>query len=496
MAKRRNVKSLSEIPNAENPARKIRIDSLDVTDYMQTKYLTYAKYAVAKRAVPSLIDGFKTGARKILHAALNGSAKKGSDVKCLNLVGDVYSLSGYDHGDSSLYSTMLTLSSDFSDNLAPLFIKGQGGTLRDPDAAAAPRYLYIRLSKYTNLLYKTDYDILKFDVSEGETHEPQFYLPIIPTVLTSNTSGIGVGYAFSSMSYNPLDLIEAIRNYLAYGYITSVRPYVKGLTENARWFFTDDRWHCQGHYEIVRATKRGEKNKIVVNELTFDKTFLNIESHYDTLVDSGIIEDWVNNSRGSKIKYELYFKTDEQFEKAISDVWNLELNILKNISKVEKDNLTVMDENDKIRYFEKPEALIEYFTKFRLGKYNDRKDAMTKKINERIERINMLLKFIQLVIDSKIVLSNRSIKDVKADLDKHKILHDVLSMPISRITKEEFEKLKKESKELDAELKRLLNTSIEEMYLNDLDELEKSIQEDFLDQDELPLEIEEVEESE
>lgn len=486
---KKKLTKLSQLPVAKNPLRNIKIDPLFITAFMGTKYKRYALYSVAKRAVPSLVDGFKTGARKVLHAALSGSAKHGKDIKSLNLVGDIFSLSGYDHGDASLFNTILTLSSDYTDNLAPIFIKGQGGSLRSNTAAAA-RYLYIRLSKYTNLLYKKDYDILKFVESEGSVLEPVHYLPVIPTVLCANTSGIGVGYAFSSFSYNPIDIIHSIRNFIAYGTVSKVRPYVKGLGSDARWFYDNERWQSQGFYEIIPATKKSEPNKIIVSEWPFDKTFESMEEHYNDLIDKEIIKDWVNRSRGTNLHYELVFKDNNQFTAAISNIQNLELNILKNISKVDKNNLTVIDENGKITYFETPEELIAYFTKFRLSKYNDRKKLMIDKINARIIRINMLLKFIQLVIDGTIILSNRAIKLVKADLTTHKIDFDVLQMPISRITKEEFEKLKQELKDIKKELEYLKKTSIEEMYLNDLDELEKALKPDFLDQEEIKLNIE------
>lgn len=491
------AKKLINVPFSDRPLRNIKIEKLKISDLLMDKYLPYAKYSVAKRAVPSMVDGFKTGARKVLHASLNGSAKSGKAIKSLNLIGDTLSLSGYDHG--SLESTLITLSSN-SDNLAPLYIEGQGGSLRDPDASAAPRYLYIELSKYAKLLYGMDYDLLEFELKEGSKNEPTYYLPIIPTVLTSNTSGIGVGYAFSSMSYNPMDIIRSIKTYLIYGYITEVAPFVKGLSENSIWFKNDERkneerWYCQGYYEIIKPITKSKKDKykIIVYDWTYDKTFISMESHYDTLVENEIIHEWVNNSRGTDIIYELIFKDEKQYKSAISNLHNLENNILKNISRVDKDNLTVIDENQKIRYFESPEDLILYFVNFRLGIYNKRKTIKIGKMNDRISNIKMILTFIQCVIDGKIILSNKSMAVVKKELDKLKIDHFVLSIPISRITKEEFNKLKDEHKELLLQIDYIKKTSIEKMYLDDLDDLENAISADFTNQRNVTLEIEQIE---
>ena len=73
-----------------------------VTDYLNTDYRQYTKYVISTRALPSIVDGFKTGARKVMHAAFNGGLKNGSECKVLNLTGDIYNLTLYPHGDASL----------------------------------------------------------------------------------------------------------------------------------------------------------------------------------------------------------------------------------------------------------------------------------------------------------------------------------------------------------------------------------------------------------
>ena len=46
-----------------------------VSDFLDKEYRGYSNYVIANRACPSLVDGFKTGARKIIHAAIKGSLK-------------------------------------------------------------------------------------------------------------------------------------------------------------------------------------------------------------------------------------------------------------------------------------------------------------------------------------------------------------------------------------------------------------------------------------
>ena len=65
-----------------------------------------------------------------------------------------------------------------------------------------------------DLIYKTDYDLLDFVFEEGQTVEPMTYLPIIPTVLCKNNIGVAVGYSMHNQAYNPIDIIEACKDYM------------------------------------------------------------------------------------------------------------------------------------------------------------------------------------------------------------------------------------------------------------------------------------------
>ena len=50
----------------------------NVTEFLNVDYLNYSLYTISSRAIPSICDGFKPGARKIVHAMFEGSLKNGS----------------------------------------------------------------------------------------------------------------------------------------------------------------------------------------------------------------------------------------------------------------------------------------------------------------------------------------------------------------------------------------------------------------------------------
>lgn len=466
-----------KIKNLDGHVIKKTIESkeLNITDFLNTDYKDYVKYVIETRALPSLIDGFKVGARKILHSAFHGGLKNGNECKLLNLTGDVYNMTLYLHGDMSLNSTMITLASEFRDNLNPLIITGQHGSLRDEKAISAPRYLYVKLSPYANL-YKTDEDLLEYVFDEGQYLEPINYWPIIPTVLTSRTEGMAPGYKFSTFSYHPIDIIDACLEILKSNKIKKIiRPYVRGINEDNFSFDKEvNKWLNSGIY------KEDTKNDILyITDLPYDLGFDKFEKKLNDLLEKEIIKEWQNYSQDNKIDYRLYFNKSFLKKEFKGETKEKIIKKLGLFTYIPDDLLYVIDENGKVKHFINKEQLIEYFVKIRLNKYNDRKNKLVSVMEKRYEDNNNICKFIELVSSGKIIITNRKTKEIKTDLKKYNLPDSVLSIQISKLTEEEKKEILKKNKEIEKELEYIKKTTIKDMYINDLKVLKKEIEKDF-----------------
>lgn len=446
-----------------------------VTDYLNTDYRQYTKYVISTRALPSIVDGFKTGARKVMHAAFNGGLKNGSECKVLNLTGDIYNLTLYPHGDASLYGTIFTEAAEFTDNLNPLTIIGQHGSLRDPKALSAPRYLYVKLNKYAKL-YKVDEDLLEYVFDEGQYIEPVTYFPIIPTVLTSRNEGMAPGYKFMSFSYNPLDIIDACIEKLKTGKIkkTVIRPFVRGIDPES--FIKDEktgRWLNKGSYKVDV-----DNDLLQITDLPYNVSFDKIEKALNSYIDSGFIKDWKTYSHDNIIDYKILFhKTALQKElRPEKKPALLKKMMLETL--VPEDLLYVLDENDKVKKFDTPVDLTEYFVEMRLQKYNDRKSRLIEVLEQKLKNNSELCRFIELVVSGKLVIAKRPIKDVKTDMAKEKLPEKLLQTAISKLTEEERQALLKTNEEIKAEIEYINKTTIEQMYINDLKALKKELSND------------------
>jgi DNA topoisomerase II len=90
--------------------------------------LYYFSKEDCRRSIPSMIDGFKPGQRKIIYACFKKNLN--SEMKVAQLAGYVAEHTAYHHGEQSLMNTMVGMAQDFvgSNNINLLFPAGQFGT--------------------------------------------------------------------------------------------------------------------------------------------------------------------------------------------------------------------------------------------------------------------------------------------------------------------------------------------------------------------------------
>jgi DNA topoisomerase-2 len=440
-----------------------------ITDFLSNQYKEYSIYTIENRAIPSVIDGFKPSHRKIIFVA-NNVWKTGNEktLKVFQLSGAVANQAYYHHGDASLSSAIINMAQSFKNSLPLLEEDGQFGSLRSP-APGAPRYIGTKLSKNFRLLYK-DFDLLVNKEEEGEVIEPNFFLPIIPTVLLNGSSGIAVGFSSNILNRDPNDLIEACAFLLKGKTITTIKPFVKDFKGE---FINDPenpkRWIIRGKLEIKNTTT------VKISELPPSMTYEKYEEILEDLIEKKKIVSYDNNCKNN-IDYVIKFTRE--------DLANLDEEKLIKLLKLEEADteiFTTLDENGKIKLFETDKEIIEYFTEFRLGYYFKRKDFMLNKLKYDLKLLLNRGKFIRAILDNKLDIKNKSkdelIKDITAmNLDLIDDSYDyLLRMPLWSLTKELFEKLKNDFTTKKEEVVNLEKVDPKDMYLDDLKELKQKI---------------------
>ena len=446
-----------------------QLQNKTVTEYLDQDYAMYGMYTLENRAIPSVIDGFKPTARKIIFIAdkvwRTGSEKP---LKIFQLGGRIASEAHYHHGDASLSGAIIGMAQSFKNSLPLLEEIGQFGSIRSPEAGA-PRYISTKLTKNFRLLYK-DFELLENQVEEGNVIEPKFFLPIIPTVLLNGSSGIAVGFATNILNRNPLDLIDACIKVLDGKRVGKLLPWLKDYNGPIEQVGTSNQYIMRGQYQITNTTT------VTVSELPPSVTFQKYEAHLNSLQDRGIIASYEDNSANG-INYIIKFASATLTTLIEKDKLDQTLKMIE----TETENLTCLDERGKLLIFENIPQIVEYFTNFRLSFYSKRKAFLINKYNEELTYLSNRARFIKLIIDGKLKVNNVPRKEIILYLETNKFdqvngtyLY-LLNMPIHSLSKETYEALLKEVSEKQAELAEIKKKDPTDMYREDLADLKKNL---------------------
>jgi DNA topoisomerase-2 len=440
-----------------------------VSAYLDNEYLAYAKYVVENRAIPSVIDGFKPTQRKIIFTA-NRAWKSGSEkpLKIFQLSGKVAAESFYHHGNASLDAAITGMAQSFKNSMPLLEEIGQFGSLRSPEAGA-PRYISTKLSKNFRLLYK-DFELLTPRMEEGNEIEPEYFLPIIPTVLLNGSSGIAVGFATNILNRNPLDLIDACLAVVNGKKYKEPLPWwkdFKGKVEKVQ--DTESSFVFRGEYSIKDTTT------VEITELPPSMTFEKYENILNTFTEKGWIRGYEDNCSNG-INYAIKFGRAElkKHEPRLEQILKL--------AESETENLTCLDEHGKLIIFKNVDEIIRYFVKFRLSYYDKRKQYYLDLYNRELTWLSNRARFIKMVVDGKLKINNIPKAQIEEQLDKNKFdridgtYSYLLSMPIHSLTKERIEELLKEVESKKVEIEEIKKLTSEEWYKQDLNALKKSLQ--------------------
>ena len=451
-----------------------------------------------ERSIPNLVDGLKTSLRKILYCAFK--RRLTHEIKVAQFSGYVSENSAYHHGEASLNGAIVNMAQNFvgSNNLNLLVPSGQFGTrLKGGEDSASERYIFTYLEPITRTLFLEDDDvILNYLNDDGTLVEPEYYVPILPFILMNGTSGIGTGFSSSIPAYHPLDLVKYIRNKLSdtnNNYDVSVEfvPYYEGFLGTVHKI-ADNKFLIKGKYEVI------DENTIRIVELPVGTWTMNYVSFLEELVDGGVdkdgkkiapvLKDITNMSTEVNVNITVVFPKGKLSELQKQPVVN-EKPVVNDISAIEKmlkltttvstTNMHLFDSQMRLHKYETVQEIIDAFYEVRMDTYKKRKAAIVNEITNKLLELSNRSKYIQGVLDGTIDLRRKTSKEVDDLLSAFGLtmLENSFSylrkMQMDSVTSENVDKIMRDSREMQEQLKILVNTSLKQMWLNDLDNFEK-----------------------
>lgn len=393
--------------------------------------------------------------RKIIYGML--SEFPNQEVKVSICSGAVMAKSCYHHGDLS--GTIVNMAQSFpgSNNVPFLDDIGQFGSRISP-VASATRYIFTKLNEnFRKLFLKDDDGILVHQDDDGMKIEPEYYLPVIPTVLLNGSDGMGTGFACRILNYNPLHLISACEEMIKKGDIKNdLTPWYRGFAGtiekvSGQTIFT-------GRYEIVNTTT------LRIDELPIGSFTQKYREVLNDLEDRGIVKTYTDNSSEQKTEFivkcprEVLTKSHEEL-----------LKTFKLISR-ETENFTVWTQNGKLRKFESSKDLIQWFVNFRLMKYEERRQSLIGTNKETLELLNEKSRFIKFYLENSKKISTMKKVDIVSLLQENKFVNidDLLGIKVYNLTGDQIQEVQDKIQKVEETIKQLQTTTNKEMYLNDL----------------------------
>ena len=159
--------------------------------------------------------------------------------------------------------------------------------------------------------------------------------------------------------------------------------------------------------------------------------------------------------------------------------------LLKLYSTSSTTNMNLFNSEDKLKKYESVEEIIDDYYEIRFEYYEDRKEYIINALEKEIIILSNKVKYIKEILDETIDLRKKKKQEIIDMLitKQYYMIEDdkefkyLVKMPIDSVSEENVEKMLNEHKEKANELERIKSTTIEEMWLSELEVLENEYKE-------------------
>jgi DNA topoisomerase-2 len=319
--------------------------------------------------------------------------------------------------------------------------------------------------------------------------EPVFYAPIIPMILVNGTKGIGTGFSTDIMSYNPLQIIEYLK-YKLVGWPLIEDPFVpfyegfQGTIEK----IGPSKFLIKGRYEKVGP------DKIRVTELPVGFWTENFKELLEELIEPGLnkegkkivplVKDYDDMSRDTTVDFTITLqkgKVEELESSQLEHGCNALEKLFKLYSTSSTTNMHLFDAEDKLKKYETVEEIIDDYFETRMQLYVERKTHLIDVLEKKLVVLSNKARYIQEVLDGTIDLRKKKKAEIVdmlqekcyAQIDEDGDFKYLIKMPMDSVSEENVEKLNGEHKDKSDELQRIKETTEQQMWLVELEQLEQ-----------------------
>lgn len=415
------------------------------------------------RSIASYVDGLKPSSRKAVHTLRKLNITEPTKVSRLS--SRISEETEYLHGEGSLEGVLVNLAQNFtgSNNENLLLPEGNFGT-RFIQSAAAGRYIFTAMSPAMRKMFKPEDDaILIAQEFEGTKIEPRFFVPILPILLINGSEGVGTGYAQKILPRNPDEIKAELLALLKDPNYTpkELVPWFKGFKGSV---FKDENgsWVIKGLLERVHTTK------MRITEVPIGYNLASYREILEDLTERHVIKGYQDLSENDNFLFEISCSREFsiQSDEKIYSIFKLE--------KRTSENLTCVDESNKIRVFESTADILRAFVDVKILYLIRRKQYLLSQYTEELGVLSEKFRFITMFIENKLQLVNRKKAEIIADLQAAGFVEFngsfdyLVGMPLWSLSKEKLDELSQLIKKKESLLKILEKKTPKDLWEEDL----------------------------
>ena len=445
--------------------------SPNISNFIDNEMIVFSN-ADLIRSIPSIWDGFKPSQRKVLYSLRKKKPK--TPIEVSRFGAGTAELTKYHHGEKSMFDTIINMAQNFpgSNNLPFINIHSQFGSRfgsvkrkNKQESAygigtdhAAPRYIKISYPNILKYVFREEDDVLLEYLEDGGNKiEPKYFYPIIPSWAINGSHGIGTGWSTTIQNYNPIQIIQFIKCWLENeDSVPSLLPYYKGY--QGKIYYDGLNIVNEGTFRITKI------DEITVTSTPVNKSYKQYETELIKMKKANNIIDYEEKCDANSACFIIKGFRGKLTAK------NLKLS-----TTLPTSNYTLFDGNNKPRKFYKINTLLNYYCTIRLQKYKERKTKFVQALKFQLTKLQLKIKFIELVMDDKLIIQKREEKDVLKDMKKYGFPKEFLLIAILSFTKGKLNKSKNDIVLIKLRLNYYNETSACDLWLSDLDELEDQI---------------------
>ncbi|XP_065203232.1 DNA topoisomerase 2-like [Planococcus citri] len=398
--------------------------SIPNTDFTNKKLVLFSRMDNT-RAMPSLVDGLKSGSRKVIYTCLKKDLNR--ELTVAQLAGSVADSMCYFHGEDMIVKLAQNYVGSCNINLLEPI--GQfGSRLQGGGDAANPRCISTKLNTITRLIFHPeDDDLLKYRTEENRQFEPEYYAPIVPMLLINGAEGIGVGCRTKITCYNPRDVIRNLQRKITGQDFQPMTPWFRDFKGEVH-SLEDRKFITFGEIEILDETT------VLISELPVGVWTQNYkENVLEKLLNPAVRTKKSKRAEKPSIKIlgfkEFHTEKDVRFEVSVPED---ELEKYKNTlhetfklaSIISNTPMCAFDSNGELKSFSSVQEILAEYYVVRLEMYQRRKIYLQDLLEAEISKLSNQTRYIEEVYARDLQIYGRSKQTILEELQCRGYLSD------------------------------------------------------------------------